>query len=323
MSQPPFVSVVVETVTTFEHGATAPLADLLTATLSSLNRQSYPRDQFEVIVVLDATVDKAEVAGLQAKYPSIQVTFAPAPNYFAHKNAGAACARGTVVALVDGDCEAASDWIAQLVGRFEPDVAAVAGRTHYTGRSVTARTFSIPDFATVGATPAGTASGLMVNNLALRRDVLLAHPLDARARRNGGCYLLYHELRAAGARMVYESGAVVAHGIDIAGLGFVRKHFDRGFDGVGIYRIDDHNVLRGTPVFRRFGALALIPLTARRIALDWVRLTRDRRQLGISMFALPYFWAVMLTTRLIELAGGLVAALGPDRDTGADASLTR
>jgi len=40
-------------------------------------------------------------------------------------------------------------------------------------------------------------------------------PSTARIRRNGGCFLLYHQLRAAGARIVYESRACVSHGLDI------------------------------------------------------------------------------------------------------------
>ena len=139
----------------------------------------------------------------------------------------------------------------------------------------------------------------------------MAHPLDARIRRNGGCYFLYHQLRAAGARVIYEPRAVVKHGLDVAGLGFIRKHFDRGYDGVSVYRLDDDAVLRGTRLFRRLGGMALVPLTARRVVVDWVRLLRHRRQIGISLFTLPYFAFIAGLTRLIELAGGLTAAVAP------------
>jgi hypothetical protein len=139
--------------------------------------------------------------------------------------------------------------------------------------------------------------------------VLLAHAFETRIRRDGGCYLLYHQLRAAGARIVYEPRAVVAHALDIRGLGVVRKHFDRGYDGASVYRLDDRGVLRGTRLFRRLGGLALVGIVARRIVVDWIRLARERRQIGISPWALPYFGAVALGTRLIELAGGLKAVI--------------
>jgi hypothetical protein len=100
---------------------------------------------------------------------------------------------------------------------------------------------------------------------------------------------------------------VIAHGLDIAGSGFVKKHFARGFDGVSVYQFDEGAVLRGTRLFRRFGAAALIAFAGRRIILDWTRIIRDRDQIGISLIAFPYFAVVTAGVRLIELAGGLTA----------------
>jgi len=95
--------------------------------------------------------------------------------------------------------------------------------------------------------------------------------------------------------------------VDVHGLGFVRKHFDRGHDGAVIYRLDERGVLRGTPLVRRFGALALVALSGRRVVVDWLRLARFRRQIGIRAIMLPYYAAVALGTRLIELAGAVSA----------------
>jgi GT2 family glycosyltransferase len=186
-------------------------------------------------------------------------------------------------------------------------VAAVAGRTRYTGRSWAARTFSVPDFAYIHEDPGGEATGFNINNVAFRRDAFLAHRFDERIPRNGGCFFLYHHMRAAGARIVYAPDAVVSHAVDVHGLGFVRKHFERGHDGALIYLLDDQTVLRGTPLVRRFGALAFGALTARRLVADWLRLARHRRQMGIPALTVPYFATVAAGTRAIELAGGLSA----------------
>jgi glycosyltransferase involved in cell wall biosynthesis len=299
----PSVSVVVETITLTEGGDAPP--SVLDGVLAAVERQTYPRELVELIVVLhDGT------AALRGRHPSAKYVSAQ-DNYFAAKNAGAAAAGGQIIALLDGDCEPAPDWLETLVARFEPGVAVVAGCTRYAGDSITARTFSIPDFAYILGEEGDAASGFNINNLAFRREVLLAHPFDARIRRNGGCYFLFHQLRAAGERVVYEPRAAVAHGLDIEGLGFVRKHFDRGYDGVTVYRLDDAAVLRGTRFFRRLGPLALPAIFARRIAVDWLRMLRHRRQIGIKPLALPYYAAIALTTRLIELAGGLKAAVTP------------
>ena len=307
------VSVVIETITTRFDYATGALADDLAGTFDALDRQTYPQALIERIAVLDDEVADAEAGELRRRYPSVKFVTSPASNYFAAKNAGASVAAGDIIALLDGDCKPAPDWLEALLAPFEPGVAAVGGRTRYTGRSWAAWTFSIPDFANVLAEKEDTASGFNLNNVAFRREVLWAHPLDTRIPRHGGCYFLFHQLRADGARVLFEPRAVVAHGLDIRGLGFVRKHFDRGYDGVTVYRLDYRAVLRGTRLFHRLGAVALVAITGRRIVGDWLRLLRHRHQMGIPAVALPYFGAVAVGARLIELTGGLTAIVPSGR----------
>jgi hypothetical protein len=213
-------------------------------------------------------------------------------------------------------------WLAALLRPFAAsETAVVAGQTRYDGPSLSARTFSVPDFATVIGTTAG-ASGFNINNVAYRREVFLAEPLDARVRRNGGCYFQYHALRSHGARIVYAPDAVIRHGLDVHGLGFVRKHFERGFDGMAVYRLDARRVLRGSAWVQRLGPAALLALSARRLVGDWVRLVRHRRQMGVTTAALPYFAGVVALTRSIELAGGVAAWLHPGWLSSAPADVT-
>lgn len=307
----PLVTVVVETITARFDCASGSLADDLAGPLGALDRQTYPQDLIERVVVLDEGVGAAEADGLRRRYPSAKFVSSPASNYFAAKNAGAEAAAGEVVALLDGDCVPAPDWLETLVAPLDSGAAAVGGRTRYTGGSWAARTFSVPDFAYVLTEKTGEASGFNINNVAFRRELLLRYPFDARIPRNGGCYFLFHQLRAGGQRVVYEPRAVVAHGLDIRGLGFVRKHFDRGYDGVTVYRLDEGAVLRGTRLFRRLGAAGLVAITGRRILVDWLRMLRHRRQIGLSPLALPFYGAVAAGTRLVELAGGLKAVVAP------------
>jgi glycosyltransferase involved in cell wall biosynthesis len=310
----PFVSIVIETITREDY-ADRPLADDLQPALDGVARQTYPRELIETILVIDEGLAGPESDEIVRRYPSVTIVKSLRRNYFAAKNAGAQAARGSLLALLDGDCEPVEEWLEALVARCQPDVSIVAGRTRYIGASLGARTFSVSDFANVTGDASGAASGFNLNNVLFRREVLLAHPLDARIRRNGGCYLLYHQLRAAGARIVYEPRAAVAHGLDIAGSGFVKKHFERGFDSVSVYQFDEGAVLRGTPLFRRFGAVAVVAFAGRRILLDWVRIIRKRDQVGIPLITFPYFAMVSVAVRLIELAGALTG-LDPRRRIG-------
>lgn len=304
------VSVVIETITSRFDSTSGSLMHDLAQTLDGVARQTYPREKIETIVVVDHDVPAGTVSELRERYPHVKIATSRASNYFDAKNAGAEASSGEVIALLDGDCVPSPEWLAVLVARLEEGVAAVAGCTRYEGHSMSARTFSIPDFAYVLEEENDGASGFNINNLAFRREVLLAHPFDARIRRNGGCYFLFHQLRAAGAKIVYEPRATVAHGVgDVRGLGFMRKHFERGYDGVTVYRLDEEGVLRGTKFFRRAGPLALLAIYARRLLIDWRRMLRHRKQIGIGVLALPWFGAIAATTRLIELGGALTATM--------------
>lgn len=307
------VSVVVETITAREDSKGS-LADDLRGTLEALTKQTVAPD--EVIIVLDDNVEQHAADEVRRRYPYAKFAASKQSNYFAAKNAGAAIAAGDIVALLDGDCQPAPDWLELILARLTPGVDGVAGHTRYVGRSLFARTLSVPDFAFVFEQDGGTSTGMNLNNVAFRRDVLLRHPLDARIRRNGGCYFLFNQLRAAGGRVVYEPRARTVHGYAGA-LTLLKKHFDRGYDGVTVYRLDDDGVLRGTRLFRRLGPIALVGITARRVVMDWIRMTRTRRQIGIPALALPYFCAVVVGTRLLELAGGFVAVAAPRRYTQA------
>ena len=307
----PLVSVVVETVTAREDGGGGRLADELVGTIGALEAQTWPRASTEWLVVVDSEVPPADRAEIGARFPEVRIVEAEANNYFEAKNAGARAASGEFVALLDGDCAPDPEWLERLMARSTPDVAAVAGRTRYSGRSWGERIFSIPDFAYVLDAGGGEASGFNINNLVFRREILLRHPFESRIARNGGCYFLFHRLKAAGATILYEPGAVVRHGNDIAGLGFVRKHFDRGHDGVDVYRLDEDELLRGTPLFRRLGPLALIGFSARRTLIDWRNLLRHRRQIGIGAAWVPFYCGVAALLRLIELCGAMKAMAFP------------
>lgn len=310
----PRVSVVVETITAREHHAEATVANQIAGALNGIDRQTYPQALIERIVVIDDEMSPAELELIRQRFPEVRLATSQTSNYFAAKNAGAAASTADIVVLLDGDCVPDKEWLACLVRRLKPDTTAVTGKTRYEDNSIAAHTFSVTDFGNVLAEGDHAANGIMLNNVAFRREALIETPLDPRIPRNGGCYVLYHQLRAKGARMTYEPSAVVSHKPDVGGLGFVRKHFDRGYDGFIIYQLDERGLFRGTALVQKFGGIALLPLTARRIVLDWIRLSRHRGQTGISALVLPWYYAVAMGVRLIELAGGLTASIKSSSD---------
>jgi hypothetical protein len=100
----------------------------------------------------------------------------------------------------------------------------------------------------------------------------------------------------------------MSHGMgDVKNFGFVEKHFQRGFDAMGVHFRDDGSVLRGTPIIRRFGLLGLIALSARRTFNDWRAIVVLRRPMGFGWISVPVLAAMAVMLRSIELAGACTA----------------
>lgn len=102
-------------------------ADDLRNCLTSIQALDYPQEKLEVVVVDDGSSDPTpEVArefGAQLIESGV-VAGGPA----LARNKGAAIANGEILAFIDSDCIAATDWLADLLPVFtDPQVAAVGG----------------------------------------------------------------------------------------------------------------------------------------------------------------------------------------------------
>lgn len=123
MTDDVFISVVIPTYNS---------KDRLKNTVKSLCKQTYPKEQYEVIIVDDGSTDgTGEWVGLQQNKSSCIL------RYFFQKNKGPASARnigvrysrGSVVAFIDSDCIASPTWIAEIAKGYDNErIAGVGGR---------------------------------------------------------------------------------------------------------------------------------------------------------------------------------------------------
>jgi len=80
--------------------------------MATLDRQSIPRTEYEVIVVDDGSTDAtADIAARHGALVLKQPNSGPA----VARNKGIAAARGAIVLFTDADCAPAADWIQQMI----------------------------------------------------------------------------------------------------------------------------------------------------------------------------------------------------------------
>jgi glycosyltransferase involved in cell wall biosynthesis len=99
VSAPPLVSVIVPI-----FGDAACLDDCL----DRLDRQTYPRDRIETIVVDNGCLG---IEAVLARYPSVRHLREARPGSYAARNAGLRGARGEIIAFTDADCLPDPEWI--------------------------------------------------------------------------------------------------------------------------------------------------------------------------------------------------------------------
>ncbi|MGB9627197.1 MAG: glycosyltransferase [Thermodesulfobacteriota bacterium] len=96
----PFVSVIIPVLNDREG---------LKKCLSSLENQTYPKDQYEVIVVDNGS--KESIEDIVHCFPHATSIKELRPGSYAARNKGILFAKGSILAFIDSDCVASPDWI--------------------------------------------------------------------------------------------------------------------------------------------------------------------------------------------------------------------
>lgn len=110
MKSQPFVSIIIPT---------ARGGEVLAKCLDSLEKQTYPKELFEVILISEHTkLSLKEDARLKILYGI---------DYANSRNKGAELAQGELLAFVDDDCIMPEDWMAKAVRYFDDAEVAVVG----------------------------------------------------------------------------------------------------------------------------------------------------------------------------------------------------
>ena len=98
----PFVSVIVPVFND---------AKSLETCLQALEKQTYPQNLYEIIVIDNASDEEQDIKGVVAKFNQAIAIYEHTPSSYAARNQGIFLAKGEIIAFTDADCIPFSNWI--------------------------------------------------------------------------------------------------------------------------------------------------------------------------------------------------------------------
>ena len=267
----------------------------LGACLEALERQTVPREEYEIIVVNDGPVDAAVEA--IADRQGVAFLSQSHRGAAAARNLGAQHAQGEILLFTDADCVPESNWIEAMSAPFtDPEVVGVCGmvRTRQNGaiprfiqaeydyryRSV-ARHSQI-DFVNTGT--AGYRRQVFVDSGAFREELLGAEDAEFSFR-----------LANAGHKMVFVPEAIVYHSHPESIWEYAHRKYHYSFWRMIVYRRYPHKAMADsrTPQTQKMQiGLFLLLMAALMGGIFWKGLLWLAGALAVLFLltALPFWW---------------------------------
>ncbi len=208
----PSFSIVLET----ENLAYANLEGLFQAIASLETQTPSPTAANEVLLIDSGDTPLEVLEQLCDRYPWLQVYEVPqGTEYYGAKMLGAQACTGDIVVYYDSDCLYQPNWLQTILGSFStPEIQVVAGETRTQGvglyGTAMAITYIFPQYS--GQKGLQPSTQYFLNNVAFRRNFLLAHPIpvDLPLYR-GNCVIHAQSLVAAGHTIWRQPQAQATH----------------------------------------------------------------------------------------------------------------
>jgi glycosyltransferase involved in cell wall biosynthesis len=228
----------------------------------------------------DVQAALSDVFGPEYEKAAIRAQATEGLGYYELKNHGAKQSTGEVVVFLDSDVVPDPGWLEAYLAAFaDPSIQLVAGATY-----VAPDNFYFKAFALYGDFPLAPPADLGVvatkrffaNNMAARRNLLLAHPFPDLPHFRSQCRELARQLDGMGVKMVLQPKARVAHPPPNGLSHFVRQALCDGHDWFLSAQMNDET--RSTASVK--GAYWRFRAALRR---SWHRIRAGRQVVGLSI----------------------------------------
>lgn len=191
-------------------------AERLRHCLMALEQQTYPRSQYEVLVIDNGSDAEQTVKSLVAEFPQAIALEELTPGSYAARNKGISLARGDVIAFTDADCIPALDWLENGVRVLlaTPNCGLVAGNIELFFKNP-ARLTLVERYEKIVAFQQQEhlqeyRYGSTANVFTFKRVIERVGAFDASLKSNGD-FEWGRRVAAAGYTQVYAENAVIRH----------------------------------------------------------------------------------------------------------------
>ncbi|MGH7586176.1 MAG: glycosyltransferase family 2 protein [Gemmatimonadales bacterium] len=235
----------------------------------------------------------------------LAVRFLPVPGarYYQLKNAGAALAGGDLIVFLDSDAIPEPGWLQGLLAGFADDSRQViGGNTYVEPDGVYGKSFALAWFFPLREDDAGVAPArsFMVNNVAFRRETMLTTGFqDEPGISKGACIRLAQRLLSDGVPVHHAPRAHCSHPAPNGLRHFLVRAVAQGRD----YAL--------APVVPPVSFLGACRQVARYLRWSTRRVVLERRQVGLSLAAVPASLAIAWTYYSLYFAGSAMGLVAP------------
>lgn len=226
--------------------------DKLNNCLESLLRQTYPHEQFEIIVVDDRAENdvKMLVEDYKQRHSSLQYIAQNSQGPAAARNKGVKNSVGGIVAFLDDDCIADPEWVRLMVQMHEsyPNAVAIGGSTVSSAQKTTMLVSQFLSTLSIETTIDGKKEVIFFPtcNVSFKRYIFDYFVFDEHFPLPGGEDLeFFWRLYKGGYRFIYDTRLKVIHCRDDRFLSFIKQAYSYGRGNLLVQYIHrDHPLLK-------------------------------------------------------------------------------